>query len=70
MNKLLKIMGITGITIFALCLVTTFIGFCLNSETLFYAGITIMIFAAPAYAVVSLLILFVAAIIEEKNKKE
>ncbi len=68
-DKILKIVGIIGVAILIAGIVVGFIGFCLNSETLFYTGIVFTVFLCPAYFILFLIVLFVVAMIEEKEKK-
>ncbi|MBQ6873169.1 MAG: hypothetical protein IJO24_02550 [Clostridia bacterium] len=68
MDKILKAAGIIGIVLFVISLVVAFFGFLIGSETFFYTGISLLFFVLPVYFVVFLLILLIAAIIEEKTK--
>ena len=68
-DKALKIVGIIGVVLLLFGIVVGFIGFCLNSEQLFYTGIVFSIFICPAYFVLFMLVLFIAGIIEDKEKK-
>ena len=68
MNKILKAVGIIGIVFVVITLATTFFGFLMNSENLFYTGLSLLFFVLPGYFVVFLLILLIAGIIEAKNK--
>lgn len=67
---ILTVVGIVGIAILVVGIVVGFIGFCLNSETLFYTGIASTIFFCPAYFILYLIVLFIVAMIEEKEKKK
>lgn len=67
-DKALKIIGIIGVVLLLLGIVIGFIGFCMNSEQLFYTGIVFSIFICPAYFVLFMIVLFITAIIEEKKK--
>ena len=69
MNKVLKIVGIIGVTFFVLSILVSVIGFCINSENVFYAGLTFLIFGCPAYFVVWLIIFYIVMILEERTNK-
>ncbi len=68
MNKILKIIGIIGIVILAISLIVAFLGFLMNSENVFYTGISLLIYGLPVLFVLFLLIFIIAVIIEEKSK--
>ncbi len=69
MSKALKIIGIVGVALFAVSLITAFSGFLTGSELLFNTGVSLFVFALPAYFAVFMLIFLIAVIIEEKSKK-
>lgn len=69
MSKALKIIGIVGVALFAVSLITAFSGFLTGSELLFNIGVSLFVFALPAYFAVFMLIFLIAVIIEEKSKK-
>ena len=69
MSKALKIIGIVGVALFAVSLITAFSGFLTGSELLFNTGVYLFVFALPAYFAVFMLIFLIAVIIEEKSKK-
>ena len=68
MNKVLKFIGIICVVILAVSLIASFLGFLTGSEFLFYTGCSLLFFVLPACFVVFLLVLLIAAIIEEKSK--
>lgn len=69
MSKALKIIGIVGVALFAVSLITAFSGFLTGGELLFNTGVSLFVFVLPAYFVVFMLIFLIAVIIEEKSKK-
>ena len=69
MNKFLKIVGIIGVAFFVLSILISVVGFCINSENVFYAGLTFLIFGCPAYFVVWLIIFYIVMILEERTNK-
>ena len=68
MNKVLKFIGIICVVILAVSLIAGFLGFLTGNEFLFNAGLSFLIFVLPACFVVFLLVLLIAAIIEDKSK--
>ncbi len=70
MNKVLKAIGVIGVTFFILSILIAVIGFCINSENVFYAGLTFLIFGCPACFVIWLILFYVVMILEEKAEKK
>lgn len=70
MNKVLNIVGIVGVAFLIISILIAAIGFCINSENVFYAGLTFLIFGCPAYFVIWLILFYVVMILEEKTEKK
>ncbi|MBR5825607.1 MAG: hypothetical protein IKY78_00830 [Clostridia bacterium] len=70
MDKILKVVGTIGVAFLIFSIILAAVGFCVNSENIFYAGLTFLIFGCPVYFVLWLVIFLFAVIIEEKAKKK
>lgn len=70
MNTVLKIVGIVGVAFLIISILIAAIGFCINSENVFYAGLTFLIFGCPACFVIWLILFYVVMILEEKAEKK
>ena len=68
-DKILKLAGIIGGALLIVSIAAGFIGFLLGSEFLFNFGMSFLIFICPAYFVLFLIVFFIVAMIEEKEKK-
>ena len=54
-NKVLKAVGVISVTFFILSILIAVIGFCINSENIFFAGLTFLFFGCPVCFVVWLI---------------
>lgn len=70
MNKVLDAVGIISIVFFLFNIIITIIGYCINSETVFFAGISFLIFGLPVCGIIWLILFYIVMFLDDKAEKQ